>query len=129
MTESSDFPRINKPCPSCPWRKNKTAADIPNFSLEMAENLSGCCPDSRGMGPSFGDSLFACHQSIQGQEFACAGWLASVGHAHPNVRFAVATGRLSAEALTPGENWPELHESFNEVIDKLRGNSSGVKHN
>lgn len=119
-TCNQHFPRISKPCPSCPWRKNKTASDIPNFSLNKAENLAGCCPDSNGMGPSFGSSMFACHQSHEGEEFACAGWLATVGHAHPNVRLAVAFGKLPVDALTPGKDWPELHESFSEVIDKLR---------
>ncbi|RQP68505.1 hypothetical protein DF014_33190 [Burkholderia ubonensis] len=72
------------------------------------------------MGPDYGASMFACHQSRQGEEFACAGWLAKVGHRHPAVRLAVAGGRLDPEALEPGVDWPELHDSYQEVLDKLR---------
>lgn len=126
MADSCDFPRIGKPCPSCPWRVDKDARHIPNFDLEKAEGLAQCCPDSRGFGPSFGSSMFACHQSAEGQEFACAGWLATVGHAHPNVRLAVAMGRLPETALAAGKDWPKLHRSFPEVLEKLRASSDST---
>ncbi|WP_221623305.1 MULTISPECIES: DUF6283 family protein [Burkholderia] len=109
-----------RPCASCPWRRAAGATDIPNFDLELAEKLAGTCPDHRGMGPDYGASMFACHQSRQGEEFACAGWLAKVGHRHPAVRLAVAAGRLDPAALKPGVDWPELHDSYREVLDKLR---------
>ncbi len=108
-----------RPCPSCPWRVDQTAAAIPNFSLELAENLANTCPDDRGMGPEFGAAQFACHQSREA-EVVCAGWLAVVGMCHPGVRMQLLTGTLSIEALSPGEDWPPLHESFAEVIEKLR---------
>ncbi|WP_430982009.1 DUF6283 family protein [Burkholderia stabilis] len=88
-----------KPCASCPWRRAAGAEDIPNFDLDLAEKLADTCPDHRGMGPDFGASMFACHQSRQGEEFACAGWLAKVGHRHPAVRLAVTSGRLDPTAL------------------------------
>lgn len=76
------------PCPSCPWRMDEDATDIPNFCLELAEGPSNCCPDARGMGPDFGARVFACHQSKDGAEIACAAWVATVGHRHPGVRLA-----------------------------------------
>jgi hypothetical protein len=109
-----------KPCASCPWRRAATAEDIPNFDLDLAEKLADTCPDHRGMGPDFGASMFACHQSRPGEEFACAGWLAKVGHSHPAVRLAVVFGRLDPAALEPGADWPELHDDYQEVLDKLR---------
>lgn len=109
-----------KPCASCPSQRAVAAGDIPNFSLELAEKLAGTCPDHRGMGPDFGASMFACHQPPEGDEFACAGWLAKVGHCHPAVRFAVASGRLDPAVLAPGDDWPELHDNYPEVLDKLR---------
>jgi len=72
------------------------------------------------MGPDFGASVFACHQSREGQEFACAGWLSKVGHRHPSVRLAVISGKLDPAALQPGEDWPDLHDNYPEVLDKLR---------
>lgn len=109
-----------RPCPSCPWRVDQDASTIPNFRLDLAENLANTCPSERGYGPDFGSPQFACHQSREDAEIACAGWLAQVGGAHPNVRMAVMAGKVPVEALTPGEDWPELHESFDEVIEKLR---------
>ncbi len=109
-----------RPCPSCPWRVDQTAAAIPNFSLELAEGLAATCPDERGMGPEFGAAQFACHQSRDGAEVVCAGWLAVAGHAHPGVRLDVLRGTVDHAALSPGEDWPELHQSFGEVIEKLR---------
>jgi hypothetical protein len=113
-----------KPCASCPWRRAAGAGDIPNFDPGLAEKLADTCPDDRGMGPDFGASMFACHQSREGEEFACAGWLAKVGHCHPAVRLAVISGRLDPAALEPGVDWPELHDSYREVLDKLRATSN-----
>jgi len=114
------FPRILKPCQSCPWRIDQGAADIPNFDLELAESLADCSPDAKGMGPDFTSSCFACHQSKVGEEFACAGWLSTVGHRHPKVRLAVTFGRLPVEALNTDPEWPELHTTYGEVLQKLR---------
>lgn len=117
---SCSLTTIAKPCPSCPWRVNQDATDIPNFDLDLAEGLARCCPDKRGMGPDFGASMFACHQSKDGAEIVWAGWMATVGHRHPGVRLAVAMGRLDAAALRPGPRWPELHANYQNVIEKLR---------
>lgn len=110
----------HQPCPSCPWRVDQDAQDIPHFSLALAEQLAATCPDHRGHGPDFGAPMFACHQSKIGAEVHCAGWLASVGHAHPSVRLSVMRGRLDAERLAPGPDWPQLHDNYGEVLEKLR---------
>lgn len=120
VSSTDDFPRIAAPCPGCPWRVGKDATDIPHFSMAKAESLAKTSPCEKGYGPSFTDDMFACHQSKVGEEFACAGWLASVGHAHPRVRLALMQGRLPESALAPGKDWPELHSTFQEVIEKLR---------
>jgi hypothetical protein len=36
------------------------------------------------------------------------------------VRLSLMARKLSPEALTPGEDWPELHKTYGEVLDKLR---------
>uniref|UniRef100_UPI00403F8A4E DUF6283 family protein n=1 Tax=Paraburkholderia sp. 22B1P TaxID=3080498 RepID=UPI00403F8A4E len=79
---------LGKPRALCPWRRSAVAEEIPNFDLELAEKLADTCPDHRGTGPDYGTGVFACHQSWPGEEFACAGWLAKVGHRHPAVRCA-----------------------------------------
>ncbi|NDK24708.1 hypothetical protein FSY75_09505 [Streptomyces sp. TR1341] len=65
--------------------------------------------------------MFACHKTKEGRERACAGWLAAVGHRHIGVRLAVAQGRLPAEVLTPGDGWPELFDSYEEMASVQAG--------
>ncbi len=119
----SDSCRVKAPgqaCGSCPWRTDKDARDIPNFDLHLAEELANTCPDENGMGPSFGASWFACHQSREGEEIPCAGWLATVGRTHPGVRIAISSGKLDASVLDSPECGPTLHETYGEVLAKLR---------
>lgn len=123
MSECARFPHVPEPCKACPWRADAHAADIPGFDIELAEALAATCPDARGMGPEFGAAMFACHQSKEHHPFACAGWLAVAGHAHPGVRLAVRAGRLSPAALAAPPGWPALHSTFNEMITKLRHGS------
>jgi hypothetical protein len=59
-----------------------------------------------------GGPLWACHTSQEGLDLVCASWLARVGLDHLTVRLAVAAGRIPAEALSPGEDWPRLYDSF-----------------
>ena len=120
MSDACKIKVAGRPCESCPWRKDKDARDIPEFSLELAEKLAATCPDERNMGPDFGASWFACHLSHEGSEMPCAGWLAMVGHAHPQVRMAVSEGRLNPEALHPPSDGPDLHEKYCDVLEKLR---------
>lgn len=108
------------PCSSCPWRVDQGANAIPGFDIAKAEGLAGTCPDARGMGPDFGATWFACHQSAHGGEIPCAGWLARAGRTHPGVRIAVMEGRVPIEALDVAEGWPALHETYQGVLAKLR---------
>jgi hypothetical protein len=102
------------PCRSCPWRVDQDASDIPNFDLELAERLRDTCSGE------FGAAMFACHQSREGAEVVCAGWLARYGRDNIAVRLQVMVGKIAPEALEPGDDWPETHETFDEVIEKLR---------
>lgn len=107
---------IKKPCVECPWRKD---AQQGRFTRERWDTLQGTVRGrdaaGRPTGPEFGSMMFACHITKEGQEQACAGWLAVEGAGHPTVRYAVATGSVPACALSPQEGWPELHESYDET--------------
>ena len=115
-----------RPCQACPWVQGRKAADIPAYEHERAEALASTSPDERGFGPDFGSPIFACHESREGEEFVCSGWLASVGAAHPNVRLAISAGALDPARLDPGEGWPPLHRTFAEMIANLRATRSGL---
>lgn len=39
MPDTCTLTVLAMPCPTCPWRLDATAQDIPNFDLEQAENL------------------------------------------------------------------------------------------
>ena len=102
------------PCRTCPWRVDQHADEIPGFSLELAERLDRTTDDQ------FGAPIFACHQSREGKDVACAGWLVRYGWDNLFVRLMLSQGRISPEQLDAGEDWPELHQTFDEVIAKLR---------
>lgn len=101
---------VKRPCDECPWRKD---CEPGRFEPERWAALAESVPDLRtGFGPEFGAILFACHKTPEGEERACAGWLAREGVNHPTVRLAVAMGSIAPEALDIREGWPELHEDF-----------------
>jgi hypothetical protein len=62
--------------------------------------------------------MFGCHKGAPGTnaDLACAGWLVRFGADHTTVRMAIAAGRLPYEALSPGTDWPPLHETWDEVV-------------
>lgn len=106
---------IRPPCLSCPWRVEATADDIPNFKLELAERLAGC------QSGTVGAPIFGCHLSKLGEEFPCAGWLAVHGYHSIAIRLRVMKNLTDPEALKPQPGWPELHTSYDEMMEKLRG--------
>lgn len=65
--------------------------------------------------------VFACHKSADGKEIACAGWLARVGMDHLGIRLAVVTGDIDPAQLEPGDGWPELYETYDELVEAQNG--------
>lgn len=99
------------PCQECPFRRDTRPGQFPACRYEALKATAGAPGAEAGIGAP----LFACHKSPEGREEACAGWLAVSGYEHLGVRLAVAQGRLPASVLTPGEGWPELHSSYDEM--------------
>lgn len=111
-----------RPCRTCPWRVTQDASEIPNFSLELAENLKNTS-GSPGNDKPIGSPMFACHQSKDGDEIVCQGWLKVVGAYHLGVRVGCLGGaRFDPEDVfvSPDDSWPELEPDFESVIQKLR---------
>lgn len=65
--------------------------------------------------------IFGCHKSKPGEELPCAGWLAAVGRENVRVRLAVSMGSIPLEALNPGDDWPPLFESYDEMEEAQSG--------
>lgn len=106
--------RRRRPCESCPFRRDLVGVRaFPN----LREYAAGTCVREDGSGPEMGDPLFACHMDDPGVPRLCAGWLAVEAYAHPSVRLALGLGLLPAEALRPGEGWPELFGSAVEMCE------------
>jgi hypothetical protein len=103
------------PCPTCPWRREQHADEIPNFSIELAENLIHTTrTDHLG-------TIFACHQSKDGQEVVCVGWLWRYGWDSIAIRLRLLRQMMSPEELDTPEDFDDiLHRNFDEVITKLR---------
>lgn len=103
------------PCSECPWRRDVPPGQFPSTRYQALEKTHG--------GPGHEAPLdapwFGCHKMPAyvepGEEVACAGWLAVEGIQHLGVRLAVSAGAVPAEALRPGEGWPELFGSYAEM--------------
>lgn len=102
-----------RPCAECPWVK---ATPPGQFSARRFEALRGTTGEP-GNEAQLGAGLFACHKSQEGSELPCAGWLAAVGYYSISVRVNVSLGAIPAEALRPGADWPELHETYEEMVE------------
>lgn len=103
-----------KPCPSCPWRVGQHADRIPGFDLTLAEGLV------RTTATELGAPVFACHQSRPDAEVLCVGWLVRYGWDSIAIRLMLHNGRITPDELEVSDDWPECHETFEQVIAKLR---------
>lgn len=108
---SDTLPYRRQPCEECPWRRDSPAGQFPPERYEALASTAG----RPGHEAGFTAPIFACHQSTANRDQACAGWLAQVGGQHLGIRMAVVTGRLSGEALSPGDDWPELFGTYEEL--------------
>lgn len=113
---------VRQPCKTCPWRVDAHVRDIPGFRLEMAEGLIATTSGE------FGAPIMACHQSDE-TKFVCAGWLARHGADSLTARMVLANAirpadgtskGITPEGMEPGEDWPELHADYPEVLAKMR---------
>lgn len=115
----TDFPRRHYPCDECPIRADNAGNPRSMFPAERWAMLSASVCDPVTLeSPGLGVMMFGCHKGEPGTnaDLACAGWLARFGRDHLEVRVAAATGRLPADALSPGPNWPPLHGSWAAVV-------------
>lgn len=77
-------------CDECPWRM-----DVPpgRFPLERFAALRATAEQG------FGNKIFACHKTHEGEDQACVGFLLVAGHSNFAVRIAAIQGRFKYEEL------------------------------
>jgi hypothetical protein len=112
LTGTDPMPYCERPCARCPWRRDTPPGEFP---AERFERLRSTSPRPGADEPDWAAPMFACHKTRQGDERACAGWLATVAHRHLGVRLAVARLLLPGKVLRPGPGWPALFETYAEM--------------
>lgn len=105
------LPYRRHPCVECPFRRDAEPGQFTTCRYDALRDTVG----APGREQPIGAPIFACHKTTEGQDQACAGWLAVCGHSHIGVRLAVAQRRLPPEALAPAADWPELFDSYDEM--------------
>jgi hypothetical protein len=109
----TELPHRRYPCSECPWRRDTTPGQFCRSRFDALAATAG----TAGNEADFDSPMFACHKSPEGNEEACAGWLATVGVDHLGVRLAIATRRLDPSALERGPGWPPLFTTYTEMTD------------
>lgn len=108
-----------KPCASCPWIKANptTGEDIPNFDIELMRNLKNTVPP-RGTGEGGFYRIMACHKSLEGKPFACAGYMATVGLKYnTNARLLALDHGINTRELIENCDGLDLYDDFHEMLD------------
>ncbi len=118
-----ELPRCMRPCANCPWRTDSAKGEFSPQRYEALRATVGVPGREVGLGAP----MFACHKSEPGRDRACAGWLAVAGVEHLGIRLAVALGRLPAAALRPGDDWPDLFGSYDEMAERNGLPGPGVR--
>lgn len=106
-----------RPCAECPWRTDAPAGRFPDSVFEHSR-ASCVQPDEyRGELPP----TFACHMTAgQAETKICAGFLAVSGAENWTVRIKVMEGQIDPDSLRPGDDWPELYESYEAMTEANR---------
>jgi hypothetical protein len=102
----------------CPWLKTSTGGggDIRNFSLEQMRNLS-CTVPPRGTDDDAFRSIMACHHSKEGEEYACAGYIAVHGISNISVRLMAAKGSVDLQKVFDNCKGLDLYDNFYTMLD------------
>lgn len=93
---------------ACPWRLD---AEPGEFTAARFEMLAATVGTPEHDVPISG-RVFACHNTREGGEVACAGALRVAGEHHVRVRLLVALGALPADAIGLRDDEPELFSDY-----------------
>lgn len=100
-------PRV--PCATCPWRVGVVGArDIPGFESARLHRLVATCQDD-GLG------VMACHHSLPGEEYPCAGYVLQVGYRSIGWRLRSVWAKRDL-SLDYASGEAELHPDFAAMV-------------
>ncbi len=109
-----------KPCKHCPWKKTSRAGggDIPNFDLSLMRGLASTAPkkDCTIHERDEFRKIFACHDSKEGNECACAGYVARDGQFNLNVRLIAIENKINLNQIIDAAEEHELYDNFHEML-------------
>lgn len=113
-------PKPKKPrkqCAKCPWKVSTDPHAIPNGYCTtkhagLADTIAA--PATMTSGPL---RIMACHETPEGQELPCIGWLVNQLGPGNNLglRLAVLQGRIDADVETVGPQ----HETFEDTLPRV----------
>jgi hypothetical protein len=86
------------------------------FPAERWAELRRSIESSPGEHATLGAPIFGCHEGEPGTgaDLLCAGWAAAFESV--SLRIAVSMGLLPISVLDAGQNWPELHADWDEMV-------------
>ncbi|MCY9872968.1 DUF6283 family protein [Vibrio barjaei] len=109
-----------QPCKHCPWKKSsvKGGFNIPNFNMSLMYSLENTAPKKDCSPEELDDfrKIFACHDSKEGNESACAGYVARDGQHNLNVRFLAATQKVNLQDIIDASEQHELYDNFHDML-------------
>ena len=110
--------RREKQCAKCPWKVSTDPSTIPDgYTPEKHAKLTSC--SGEGLSTIQRMHVMACHESKQGDQYACVGWIVNQLGPGNNIglRLAVIRGRLDPSKLVLDG---EQHETIYEMVATAR---------
>ena len=104
-----------KQCAKCPWKKSTNPYDIPDgYDVEKHKALRETI--SSGFQSIANKKVMACHESSEGSEDFCIGWLVNQLGVGNNIGLRMKAYRY--ENIGDIEAFGEQHERFEDTLPK-----------
>lgn len=106
-------------CEKCPWKRSTNPREIPNgYSEEKHRALRGTIADGDAVaGLRCGTlRMMACHESSDGSERPCVGWLAN--QLGPGNNIGLRLAAMRDRTLGDFELVGEQHETFDDTLPR-----------
>lgn len=112
-----------KPCKQCPWVRDSDVggASIPNFDIELMRNLANTCPP-KGTDEDGFRNVMACHDSKDGKEYVCAGYVSVHGLRNINFRLMVSMNNINVGKVLDNCEEFDLYDNFHEMLEDYEAN-------